>query len=404
MPPNLDDYRWLMDEEASGWLTELASAPGSLLQQTSRLRKHFSPARAHLLLEQVELRRRGVKKFSVAGRMFFTPIGLEQATDEIVANYKSRRFPLDQPRVDLCCGIGGDLFALAEGGPAAGVERDPIVALLAEANCRVSADQHSGTVQIRIADASTIDFAEFTAWHIDPDRRPEGHRTTKLELHEPGLEKLDEMLARHPHAAIKLAPAAQCPLHWQTAAEQEWISRDGECRQLVAWFGDLARYPGRRCATIVPNRLERGIPSSIPRTVSGDVDAEIPFVSTWRRYLFEPDAAVLAAGLTSALAQQLELATLAPGMVYLTGDKPLADAATACFEIETVLPYRVENIRSLLQARGIGQLEIKKRGVDCDIERLRAQLGARGNERGTLIVTRVGDNVQAILANRITHG
>jgi THUMP domain-like len=91
-------------------------------------------------------------------------------------------------------------------------------------------------------------------------------------------------------------------------------------------------------------------------------------------------------------------------MVYLTADKPVDDAALTTFEIEAVLPYRVENVKTLLQARGIGQLEIKKRGVDCDLERLRSQLRVKGDQRGTLIVTRVGDQVQAILAKRIAHG
>src|SRR4051812_50008308 len=111
MSADLDDYRWLIDEEAGKWLAELASASGSLLQQTTRLRKYFSAERAHLLLEQVELRRRGMKKFSAASRMFFTRIGLEQATDQAIATYKNGRFPLDQSRADLCCdGLVGSLF------------------------------------------------------------------------------------------------------------------------------------------------------------------------------------------------------------------------------------------------------------------------------------------------------
>jgi hypothetical protein len=290
---------------------------------------------------------------------------------------------------------------LAEGGSAVGVERDSAIALLAETNCLRVHDSEFVTSQVRVTDATSMDLAEFAAWHIDPDRRPEGRRTTKLELHEPDLATLDEMLARQPHAAIKLAPAAECPQRWQAEAEQEWISRDGECRQLVAWFGSLARYRGQRSATIVPTRLDRETLGTSVRTVVGDGDAEMPFAEGWGRYLFEPDAAVIAAGLVSCLADQLELATLAPGMIYLTGDKPLVDAAVAAFEIDTVFPYRVENIKSLLQARGIGQLEIKKRGVDCDLERLRQQLRVTGDQRGTLIVTRVGDHVQAILAKRV---
>ena len=44
---------------------------------------------------------------------FFTPVGWEQATDELIAAYKASRFPADGPVADLCCGIGGDLLVLA---------------------------------------------------------------------------------------------------------------------------------------------------------------------------------------------------------------------------------------------------------------------------------------------------
>src|SRR5262249_54860848 len=140
MPANLDDYRWLIGAEAGKWLSELAIASGSLLQQTSRLRKHLSTERGHLLLEQVELRRRAANKFSAASEMFFTAVGLEQATDEVVATYKSKRLPFDRPRADLCCGIGGDLLVLAQDGPTVGIERDPITALLAAENLRLHSD------------------------------------------------------------------------------------------------------------------------------------------------------------------------------------------------------------------------------------------------------------------------
>ncbi len=59
--------------------------------------------------------------------MFFTQRGLEQATDEIVAAYKARRFRGREGIYDLCTGVGGDLLALANLGEATGFDRDPIL-------------------------------------------------------------------------------------------------------------------------------------------------------------------------------------------------------------------------------------------------------------------------------------
>ncbi len=170
----LEDWRWLIGLEAADVLVELASDEGSLLGQAARLRKRFSPSRVHLLLEQVELRRRAQKKFAAADTMFFTRKGLEQATDQWVARYKASRFPSGEPVADLCCGVGGDLIALAARGPATGLERDPIVAALALANAQATTagvDAADDPMKVVVGDAEDFSLTDFAAWHIDPDRR-----------------------------------------------------------------------------------------------------------------------------------------------------------------------------------------------------------------------------------------
>ncbi len=52
-------------------------------------------------------------------------------------------------------------------------------------------------------------------------------------------------------------------------------------------------------------------------------------------------------------------------------------------------------------ARGIGTLEIKKRGVDVDPAALRTRLGLRGPESATLLLTRAGGRRLALLADRV---
>ena len=73
-------------------------------------------------------------------------------------------------------------MALAERGPVVGVDRDPAVAHIAEVNAGLLA----ASATVEVADADRYSVADFAAWHIDPDRRPEGKRTTRIALHEPG--------------------------------------------------------------------------------------------------------------------------------------------------------------------------------------------------------------------------
>jgi hypothetical protein len=390
---DLNDYRWLVSDAAAEWLTRAAGDARPLAQQAAWLRTELSPERTHLILEQVALRRRARDKFAAADRMFFTRKGLEQATDQWVAAYKAQRFAAGQTVVDLCVGIGGDLLALAQRGPAVGVERDPLVARLAEANLHALC--LAG--EVRVADAAEIALAEFDAWHADPDRRPAGRRTTRIELHEPALATLDQWLQVQESAAIKLSPATETPITWQRRAELEWISRAGQCRQLVAWFGTLAREPGRRRATVL------GSPADAPAmraSWTGDPALGPPIAARVDRYLFDPDPAILASGLLGVVAQAEGLAALAPHGGYLTGPTLLQRPGLAPFEVDAVLPFDVKRLRRLLADRGVGRLEIKKRSVDCDPDVLRKKLQLHGDAEAVLVVAPCAQGIAAILAHR----
>ena len=78
----------------------------------------------------------------------------------------------------------------------------------------------------------------------------------------------------------------------------------------------------------------------------------------------------------------------------------MIDAALATFQIIEAQPYRLAPLKALLRSRDIGRLEIKKRGVDHDPEQVRRQLGLRGERSATLLITRMGQRVMAILAER----
>ncbi|HQU44549.1 MAG TPA: hypothetical protein PK867_17135 [Pirellulales bacterium] len=396
MIPDYEDYRWLVGDAAGHALARLASCSGDLLREASRLRREHSTGRVHLLLEQVELRRRGRGKFADADRMFFTSLGLEQATDQWTAAYKALRFRRCEtgPVWDLCCGIGGDLSALARGREVVGVERDRVKALLARANCRTLADR--AAAQIVVADAGRLP-AEPALWHIDPDRRSAGRRTTRVERCQPGVDVLDRLRRSSATGAVKLAPAGHVPDDWRQQAELEWVSRDGECKQLVAWFGELASAPGMRRATVV---VGRGLPPRI-RTFVGRPDGAPAVAADFGRYLAEPDAAVLAAGLVGTLAAEHELSAVAAGAVYLTGDRAVDDPALDWFEICEALPFDIKHVKAVLRGRQIGRLEIKKRGVDVVPEQLHRRLCVPGDESATLFLVRRGETVSAVLSRRV---
>jgi hypothetical protein len=187
------------------------------------------------------------------------------------------------------------------------------------------------------------------------------------------------------------------PSDWEQRCELEWISRDRECRQLVAWHGQFAEQAGKRRATVLPSRSE--LPA---RTVIGISSQPTPISTSIDRFVFDTDPAVLAAHLKGEVAAEHELRALAAGATYLTGPNPIVDdAALACFEVTEVLPMETRKLARHLAERGIGRLEIKKRGVDIDPERLRRELKLRGDNAATLLIANSGGRVVSILAQRV---
>jgi hypothetical protein len=389
-----DDVSWLTSPAAERWLQALPNTPATAAD-IALLRRELSPARTHLVVEQVTLRQRARVKFSAADRMFFTARGLEQATDEVLAAYKAERFAGRERVFDLCSGIGGDFVALARRQQTIAIDCDPVMTIIAQANARAVLGTDPLQSMAREDDASRTAVRACGAWHIDPDRRAEGRRTTRIERYEPGAESIERLLRENDNAAIKLAPAAVVPEEWLAQAELEWIGRHRECRQLVAWFGELALHPGERRATVL------GETTTPQCSVVGRPGDEPPAANRVSRYVFEPDAAVLAAGLGPSLANKYGLERVTAGVGYWTGDASVEDGALACFEVEEMLPHDTRRLRALLHTRKVGRLEIKKRGVDIRPDALRRDLRLAGDAGATLIVTRVDGRVTAILARRI---
>lgn len=407
---DFDDYQWLIrDPVAATHLAAIADDPRPELQQLEGLRKLLPAERARLLIEQAALRRRAVAKYGpLASRLYLTPLQLEQATDSHIAAYKASRFRrVGEGRTvhDFCCGIGGDLMALAASGPTKGWDLSPVACLIAEANLRAALENSPRLAEasVEVSDVTELMPTADDLWHVDPDRRADGRRSTTLEHHAPSPEVIDRWRAAAPDGAVKLAPACEPPDEWLREGELEWITSQRECRQLVVWFGRLAAAPGQRRATILlPTGDSNGESAELSTaTFVGDADLHCPSAAEPLRYLYDPDPSIIAAHLLGALAEQHGLQSLGAGSVYLTGDHEVADPLLSSFEVEKTLPLRSAAVAKSLAARGVGRVEVKKRGVTTDPEKFRRELKLRGDSEATVFLTRIGKRQVAIIARRL---
>lgn len=88
-------------------------------------------------------------------------------------------------------------------------------------------------------------------------------------------------------------------------------------------------------------------------------------------------------------------------IAWITTDAEPATPFGQAFRVVERFPLDVKTLKRELAARGIGTLEIKKRGVDVDPARFRTQLGLRGSASATLVLTRIAGARAALLVERL---
>ncbi|MER6570387.1 methyltransferase domain-containing protein [Streptomyces sp. NPDC001093] len=374
----MNDLALLLTPEGRALLDEVRdTAPADELAVATRLRRDHPAELVSAALGQARLRQRAAAKFGAedAGRMFFTPNGVEQSTRTSVATYRAQRLRgLGVTSVaDLCCGIGGDAIAFARAGiRVLAVDRDPVTAAVARANAEALG--LGELVEVREADVTRVDTGGYDAVFVDPARRGGRGRIFDPEAYSPPLSWAVEAARTAPRAALKVAPGIP---HEAVPddAEAEWISDGGDVKEAVVWFGTE---PGAVRATLLPG----------PRTLLGEGLPD-PEVRPVGRYLYEPDGAVIRAHLVAEVAQHLDGGLIDPTIAYVTADEPHPTPYASAYEITDHLPFNVKKLKALLREREVGTLTVKKRGSAVEPEELRRKVKPQGPNAATVFLTRV---------------
>lgn len=390
---DLDAFRWLLSPEGQALLARAHEVydghPGHALEASTYLRRHATAEQVAAALTQVELRRRAEAKFGEQARaMYFTPEGLEQATRARVAQHRAARLAAAAPPsvLDVGCGIGGDLIAYARAGlTVAGVDRDPLRVAVAEAN--LAALDLGGAVQV--ADAERLDLSAFGVVYADPARRTDRGRVFDVAGYAPSWSFVERLLTRP--SVVKVAPGVAHDVV-PAGVEAEWVSDEGDLKEASLWSPQLATV--RRRATVVR-------PSGLA-TLTDEDDPGERSVRPPQRFLYEPDDAVVRAGLVTAVAAGVHGGLIDEHIAYVTSDEPFTTPFARTYEVLDTLPYREKQLKAALRQRGIGRLTIKKRGVEASPEDLRRRLDLHGEQEGTLVLTRVAGKGTALLVRPLS--
>jgi hypothetical protein len=361
-------------------------------------------------LTQSRLRAKGHEKFGeFADGMLFTVDGLEQATRLEIAARHAQRFRAAGVRqvYDLGCGIGADAMAIAALDlKVTAVDADEVTATLAGVNLRhwPGASAFIGTVEG--TELPSGEGARHAGAWLDPARRTPGvtdplgrtRRVFKLDAMSPTWSTVQSIARSLPATGTKLSPSfphGAIP----AGAEAQWTSLNGEVLECAIWWGPLVSRAGRSALVIGPKGRSWTVREADVDGAGGGatpVASNLGQIGTW---LYEPDRAVIRAGLTGALTSAVDGFELDSGVGYVTSDRCVDVGYARRFAVTESMPLNVKSLRAWLRERDVGRVTIKKRGVVLDADELRRQLRLSGSLEMTLVLTRV-KNQQVCLVVR----
>jgi hypothetical protein len=374
--------RFLNSDRGRELMKAVRELPGDSISKQEKLRRDFPAVSVRAALTLADLREHARRKFERADEMYFDRDGLEQASGDVIAQHRAKRYAAFDRVADLCCGVGGDSAALASVVDLVSVDIRPARAAMTRAN--VEPGGH----------CSEVVCADVRHWRpscnavfIDPSRRESGRRVTKLSSYAPSVEDLTWM---EPATAIgiKVAPGidhADLP----DGCEVEFISVDGECREAVLWMGGLRSDADVR-ATVLPSGI------SLVRESFGPVEC-----GPVGAYLYEPDRAVIRAHLVDQVAAQIGGHNLDPQVAYLTGDELIETPFARAYRVREVMAFSMKRLQAYVNTQGIGRIEIKKRRFPMTPDAVRKKLKLKGSESVTLVLTRIGENATAIFCDPV---
>ncbi|WP_207343561.1 class I SAM-dependent methyltransferase [Arthrobacter sp. E3] len=385
-----------------GW--ELLSSLGpykdadSLKLNESLRKAGHPPELVAAALTQARLRAKAEAKFGeFARQMLFTPAGLEQATRLSIAALHAQRFTTAgiTSVADLGCGLGADSLAMASLDiSVTAVEMDEVTAACTTVN--LMPFPHATVV---CAKAEDVDLSGIEGVWLDPARRTTSSSgTTRLfdpEAFSPPLSFVEALADKGLAIGVKMGPGIPHEAVPDTA-EAQWISVNGDVVEAALYFNALAR-PGIRRAALVTG--VQGM-YELTSSIAYDPAAQNVEPGPLSGYLYEPDGAVIRAGLVADLARSMGAHLVDEHIAYLCSDEPVDTPFARRYKILEVKPFNVKALKAWVKANRIGVLDIKKRGISTTPEELRRQLltgSGKGPNKATLVLTRIGDERVAVV-------
>lgn len=264
------------------------------------------------LATQIQTKKASQKKlptwFKHKGIIFPNKLNLEQASSELTAQYKCSLIKPKTSLIDLTGGFGVDGYYFSKiAVQVIHYEKDELLSLIAAHNAKIlkvdNIKFYSGDSKTYLSKVSTVDTI-----YVDPSRRDSSGRVFLLEDCEPNIvADLDLYLKKANYIIIKAAPmldidaAVKALKH---VAEIHIVSINNECKELIFVINKHAKDIKLTCALLKGDKT-----TVYTFAYAAEKLMEVKF-SPVLKYLYEPDAAFLKAGLFKSLTEKFSIKKL----------------------------------------------------------------------------------------------
>jgi len=379
---------FLKNEESRNFFKELQKKSTFTINEVQKLIEESPEKPIKDLLTQVDIQKKIGWKLIYPEDLIFTRKGAEQCSSSLIAEYNASKMESYEKVADLCCGIGIDLISLAKKKEIVfAVDSDEETLLAAQFNCR----SQNITNVIFINDKAENFKTEVDAVYADPDRRKNNKRNIKAEDYSPSLEDLLRLNIKFPNMIIKLSPAVNYKsFKIRMDHTLEFVSEKGTLKEILLCLGDLKTKNVNRKAVLLPQSLN----------ITDDKVCNIA-VNRIDEYVYEPDPAIIRAGLAAELASKIGFNLIDDRSAILTSNHKIDDSYGKLYQVQEILPYSLRNLKIYLKANEIGELILKTRGFSESVETFRRKLRLRGKNKVIIYILKLSNKHLMLILKKI---
>ena len=333
------------------------------------------------------------------GIIYPAKLPMEQCSSEQTATYKQqlalRLLPEKRQRmVDLTGGFGVDFCAMAKLFDGADyVEQNKDLCEIARHNFALLGLQKA-TIHNTTCENFLDEMGDFSLIFLDPSRRDAvGRKVIALSDCSPNVEALQgKLLDYAPVVMVKLSPMIDIQdtlRRLPYVSEVHVVSVGGECKEVLLV---LCRQKG------IIRYYCTNITTQVQTFCTDSRDAEPAIAPLPDRYLYEPNASIMKAGVQNALCQHYDVRKLHPFSHLFTSAHFIEDFPGRTFVIDGYCSFAKKDLKSFLS--GINQCNLTVRNFPATVAELRKRLKLREGGDCYLFATTLSDGSHALLRCR----